>query len=95
MTVRKSKQLISAEKKWLNKRVEYYLPTLNRDGSMDGPYTGIVNGVSTNESIIEDRLENTDGRTRASFTGTLIVLPDDKAMTEDWAPYLYATIIED
>jgi hypothetical protein len=88
-----SKALKQDRQKWERKRVQYYLHTLRRDGRLDGPFTGVVEGLSNDAAMIEDRLENKDGRNRPVFTGTLFVVDDETGRVE-WAPVEHCTIIE-
>lgn len=94
MSLRKSKELQRVERQWIGKRVRYYLMTLYRDGRLEGPYTGIVEAVTTNEAIIEDRLEGCNHRHAISFTGELIIKPDDGSRMDEFANADHAEIIE-
>ena len=79
---------------WIGKHICYYLATMKRDRTLDGPYTGIVAGISSNESIIEDPLEGHTHRSSVDFTGTLIVKPDHMANEFEWVSYLHADILD-
>lgn len=84
MSVKKSKALIAEEDYWRGQRVRYFVEDpLSRVRRKDGPFYGKVLGVTTNESIIEDRDEGTDGRHRASFTGSLMIQADDKRLYDE------------
>lgn len=78
MTIRESSSLRAAKKKWVGKRVKYWLRTLNRDRKKVGPYYGTVKGLTTNQALIEDRLEGYTHRNSIDYNGSLIVEPDDK-----------------
>lgn len=94
-TFRISKRYRKSEEEWLGKHVRYFLMTYNRDESMDGPFTGIVTGLSSNEAAIYDRLEGHDHRNSIEFTGTLIIKPDDNSSLDEWACEEHCEIIEE
>lgn len=94
MSLRISKSLQREEKYWIGKRVRYFLMTLCRDGRLEGPYTGVVAGLSNNAAAIEDRLEGHTRRDSVEFTGDLIIVPDDGSREDDWTPVDLCEIIE-
>ena len=79
--MRRSKELKAIEKKYIGKRIKYYIVDVldKKSGGrkLDGPYTGTVMGCTTNEADIYDRVEGLDHRNSIQFTGGLIVKPDD------------------
>ena len=75
--MRYSMQYRQAEKKWIGKRIKYYVREALRKGNpLSGPYYGTVTGISANDALIEDRREGHTHRNSADFTGFLIVKPD-------------------
>ena len=88
--LRESKDLIKIEKKWLGQRVKYYLfDVLDRAShgrKLEGPFMGVVSGVTTNGAAVEDRLEGKTHRNSVQFTGCLIV-QRDSSTREDF-PWL-------
>ena len=81
--MRYSKELTAIEKEWVGQRVRYYVyDALKRVETFDGPYTGIVRGATNNGSQVEDRAEGLTHRNSVSFTGCLIIEPDDGAPEE-------------
>ena len=88
--MRESKKLIAVEKEWIGKRVRYYLfdvlDKASHGKKLEGPFTGIVSGVTTNGAAIEDRLEGKTHRNSVQFTGCLIV-QRDSSTREDF-PWL-------
>jgi len=74
--LRKSKELKEIEAAWLGRKVRFYeIDALSktRPSPLLGPYFGVVVGSTTNQALIEDRLEGNDYRHSIKFTGFLIV----------------------
>jgi len=79
--LRTSKELLKIESTWINEKIIYYISDV-RDKKTNGkkligPLNGTVVGVSTNEAMIEDRLEGLDRRNSICFTGELFVSRDN------------------
>ena len=94
--MKQSKALIKEEKKWIGKKVEYFLYTLARDQHMDGPYNGIVTGVGENSQLIEDGLEGhdpSDPGERIEPNGMLFVENSETRLI-DWAATTKCEIID-
>jgi len=85
--LRESKELIKIEQQWLGKQVSYYLfDVLDRAShgkKLEGPFTGVVSGVTTNGAAIEDRLEGNTHRNSVKFTGCLIVRRDSSTREDE------------
>jgi len=87
--LKKSEELIDAEKEYLGKSVTYLVRDIldrkSKGRKITGCYTGIVQGCTDNQALIEDELEGYSEKDPIMFTGSLIIKPDDGAM-EDIIP---------
>ncbi len=94
--MRKSREFVAKEKEWVGKRVRYYLLDVldkaNHGKKLDGPFTGVVRGVTSNGALVQDRLEGNTGRNSVKFTGQLIVLRDHTTSQEDYVEERHAEI---
>ena len=82
--MRRDRELYNLERKYIGKRIRYYLMDVtlkDKDKQRHGPYTGVVEGLTTCEAEAE-RL----GDKTFSSTGELIVTPDGgiKGMHEEF-----------
>jgi hypothetical protein len=81
--MRESAKLKAVQREWVGQRVRYYVyDALKRVVTFDGPFTGIVRGATNNGSQVEDRAEGLTHRNSVSFTGELIIEPDDGSPEE-------------
>lgn len=84
------------EKKWLGNKIKFFLPdVLDRKShghKLEGPFYGIVMGLSNNEAMIEDREEGHTAKDSIDYTGYLIVKLQNiyNKQNEIFVPDIYA-----
>ena len=85
-------------KEWIGKHVSYrlrdYLRKVSLGEKFSEYYTGVVEGLSDNSALIEDRAENNTGNSVVQFTGDLIIKADGQPCRIDWAEIGQCRIID-